>query len=323
MSQAPAPLKRLAILDDYQGVAMAMGPWERLPNLEITVFRDTITDREALVRRLEPFDAILAMRERTPFPRALIERLPNLRLLVTTAARNRSIDAAACAERGIVFCGTPSFGDPTVDITWGLIIGLMRDLPRQEQALRAGRWQTSVGWGLEGRTLGVVGLGRLGGRVAKVAQAFGMKVIAWSQNLSGERAAEIGATRVDKATLFAEADVVTLHLILSDRSRGIVGAGDLARMKPTAYIVNTSRGPLIDQDALIAALESGRIAGAGIDVFDTEPLPAGHPLLAAPNTILTPHLGYVTQQNYRAYYEGCVEAIEAFNAGAPVRVIAP
>ncbi|MBB5689752.1 D-2-hydroxyacid dehydrogenase family protein [Roseomonas alkaliterrae] len=323
MSQPPAPLKRLAILDDYQGVAMSMGPWERLAGMEITAFRDTLTDREALVRRLEPFDAILAMRERTPFPRALIERLPNLRLLITTAARNRSIDAAACAERGIVFCGTPSHGDPTVDITWGLIIGLMRDLPAQQQALREGRWQTSVGTALEGQTLGVVGLGKLGGRVAKVAQAFGMKVIAWSQNLTEERAAEIGAQRVDKQTLFREADVVTLHLILSDRSRGIVGAEDIARMKPTAFIVNTSRGPLIDQDALIAALKEGRIAGAGIDVFDTEPLPPGHPILSAPNTILTPHLGYVSQQNYRAYYAGCVEAIEAFNAGAPVRVIAP
>jgi phosphoglycerate dehydrogenase-like enzyme len=300
-----------------------MGPWDRIPGVEVTVFRDTLTDREALVRRLEPFDAILAMRERTPFPRALIERLPNLRLLMTTAARNRSIDATACADKGIVFCGTPSHGDPTVDITWGLIIGLMRDLPAQQQALREGRWQTSVGTALEGQTLGVVGLGKLGGRVAKVAQAFGMKVIAWSQNLTEARAAETGATRVDKATLFAEADVVTLHLILSDRSRGIVGAEDLARMKRSAFIVNTSRGPLIDQDALIAALREGRIAGAGIDVFDTEPLPPGHPILAAPNTILTPHLGYVSQQNYRAYYAGCVEAIAAFNAGAPVRVIAP
>ncbi|NMJ39689.1 D-2-hydroxyacid dehydrogenase family protein [Roseomonas sp. JC162] len=323
MSQATAPLKRLAILDDYQGVALSLGPWDRLKGVEVTVFRDTITDREALVQRLAPFDAILAMRERTPFPRALIERLPNLRLLITTAARNRSIDAAACAEKGIVFCGTPSFGDPTVDITWGLITGLMRDLPRQQEALRAGRWQTSVGWGLEGRTLGVVGLGKLGARVARVGQAFGMKVVAWSQNLTEERATEIGATRVDKATLFAEADVVTLHLILSDRSRGIVGAEDLGRMKRTAYIVNTSRGPLIDQDALIAALKEGRIAGAGLDVYDTEPLPPDHPILAAPNTFLTPHLGYVTQQNYRAYYQGAVEAIEAFNAGAPVRVIAP
>ena len=321
MSQTPAPIRRLAILDDYQGVAMAMAPWETLAGVEVTVFRDTVTDQAALVQRLAPFDAILAMRERTPFPRALIERLPALRLLITTAARNRSIDAAACAEKGIVFCGTPSFGDPTTDITWGLILNLMRDLPAQQASLRAGGWQTSVGWGTEGRTLGVVGLGKLGARAAKVGLALGMKVVAWSTNLTEERAAEVGVTRVEKATLLATADVVTLHLILSDRSRGIIGAADLAQMKPTAFIVNTSRGPLIDQDALIAALKAGTIAGAGIDVYDTEPLPPGHPMLSAPNTMLTPHLGYVTQQNYRAYFEGAIEAVAAFNAGAPVRVI--
>lgn len=321
MSQTPAPIKRLAILDDYQGVAMAMAPWETLGSVEVTVFRDTITDGDALVQRLTPFDAILAMRERTPFPRVLIERLPNLRLLITTAARNRSIDAAACAAKGIVFCGTPSFGDPTTDITWGLILNLMRDLPAQQASLRAGGWQTSVGWGTEGRTLGVVGLGKLGARAAKVGLALGMKVVAWSTNLTEERAAEVGVTRVDKATLLSTADVVTLHLILSDRSRGIIGAADLAQMKRTAFIVNTSRGPLIDQEALIAALKAGTIAGAGIDVYDTEPLPPGHPMLSAPNTMLTPHLGYVTQQNYRAYYEGAIEAVLAFNAGAPVRVI--
>lgn len=323
MNQTQAPIKRLAILDDYQGVAMAMGPWDRLPGIEITVFRDTLTDADALAQRLAPFDAILAMRERTPFPRALIERLPALRLLITTAARNRSIDAAACADRGIVFCGTASSGDPTTDITWGLILNLMRDIPAQQAALRAGQWQTSVGWGTEGRTLGIVGLGKLGARAAKVGLALGMKVVAWSQNLTDERAAEVGVTRVDKATLLSSADVVTLHLILSDRSRGIIGAGDLAQMKRTAYIVNTSRGPLIDQDALVAALKAGTIAGAGIDVFDTEPLPPGHPILSAPNTVLTPHLGYVTQQNYRAYYDGTVEAIAAFDTGAPVRVIKP
>jgi phosphoglycerate dehydrogenase-like enzyme len=319
----PDAIKRLAILDDYQGVAMSMGPWEKLAGVEITVFRDTITDRATLAQRLAPFDAILAMRERTPFPRALIESLPNLRLLITTAARNRSIDAAACAERGVVFCGTGSSGDPTTDITWGLILNLMRDLPAQQAALRAGQWQTSVGWGTEGRTLGIIGLGKLGARAAKVGLALGMKVIAWSTNLTDERAAEVGVTRVDKATLLSTADVVTLHLVLSDRSRGIIGAADLAQMKPTAYIVNTSRGPLIDQDALIAALKAGTIAGAGIDVFDIEPLPKDHPILSAPNTVLTPHLGYVTQQNYRAYYEGTVEAVLAFNAGAPVKVIAP
>jgi phosphoglycerate dehydrogenase-like enzyme len=319
----PDAIKRLAVLDDYQGVAMSMGPWDKLPGVEITVFRDTITDRAALAQRLAPFDAILAMRERTPFPRALIEALPNLRLLITTAARNRSIDAAACAERGVVFCGTGSSGDPTTDITWGLILNLMRDLPAQQAALRAGQWQTSVGWGTEGRTLGIIGLGKLGARAAKVGLALGMKVVAWSTNLTDERAAEVGVTRVDKATLLSTADVVTLHLVLSDRSRGIIGAADLAQMKPTAYIVNTSRGPLIDQDALIAALKAGTIAGAGIDVFDIEPLPKDHPILSAPNTVLTPHLGYVTQQNYRAYYEGTVDAVLAFNAGAPVKVIAP
>lgn len=316
------PLQRLAILDDYQGVVTSMGPWTRLPGLGITTFRDTLTDREALVERLAPFDAILAMRERTAFPRALIERLPNLRLLITTGARNRSVDAAALAERGIVFCGTPSFGDPTTDITWGLILNLLRDLPAQQASLRAGGWQTVVGTGTEGRTLGVIGLGKLGARAAKVGLAFGMKVVAWSQNLTEERAAEVGVTRVDKATLLSTADVVTLHLILSDRSRGIIGAADLAQMKRTAFIVNTSRGPLIDQDALIAALKAGTIAGAGIDVYDTEPLPKDHPILSAPNTMLTPHLGYVTQQNYAAYFNGAVEAIEAFNAGAPIRVIA-
>jgi len=318
----PAPLKRLAILDDYQGVALSMGPWQDLPpSLEITVFRDTITDREALVQRLAPFDAILMMRERTPFPRALIERLPNLRLLMTTGPRNRSVDDAACADKGIVFCGTQNHGDPTVDITWGLILNLARDLPRQQESLRAGTWQTHVGMGLEGRTLGVIGLGKLGGKVATVGKAFGMRVLAWSTNLKPERAAEVGVTAVDKQTLMREADVVTLHLILSDRSRNTIGAEDLALMKRTAFIVNTSRGPLINQDALIAALKAGGIAGAGLDVFDTEPLPAGHPILAAPNTMLTPHLGYVSEQNYRTYYRCTVEAIHAYLKGAPLRVI--
>lgn len=313
-------LKRLAILDDYQDVTLAMGPWDRLPGLEKTVFRDTIADREALVQRLAPFDAILAMRERTPFPRALIERLPNLKLLITTGERNRGIDAEACAERGIVFSGTPSFGAPTVDLTWGLILSLARRIPEQVGALHAGHWQTALGQGLEGRTLGVVGLGKLGTKVAKVGQALGMRVIAWSTNLTAEAAAAVGATRVEKRALFAQADVVTLHLILSDRSRGIVGAAELAAMKPGAMLVNTSRGPLVDQPALLEALHAGRIR-AGIDVYDIEPLPAGHPLLKAPNTVLTPHLGYVTEENYRAYFQGAVEAIEAFQAGAPIRVI--
>lgn len=319
-----APLARLAILDDYQGVTLDLDPWgDAPPGLAITTFRDTLRDRDALVERLAPFDAILAMRERTPFPRALLARLPNLRLLISTAARNRSIDLEACVELGIAACGTPDAGAPTVDLTWGLILNLARDIPNQQASLRAGGWQTKVGIGVEGKTLAVLGLGKLGARVAKVGAALGMRVIAWSPNLTEERAAEVGATRVDKATLLAEADILTLHVVLSDRSRGIIGAADLAQMKPTSLIVNTSRGPLIDQPALIAALQEGRIAGAGLDVFDIEPLPPGHPILSAPNTVLTPHLGYVSEQNYRAYFKGAVEAINAFEAGHPIRIMAP
>jgi phosphoglycerate dehydrogenase-like enzyme len=315
-------LSRLAILDDYQGVARALGPWDRLPDgLRIEVFRNTLSDPDALADRLRPFDALVIMRERTPFPRALIERLPNLRLLVTTAARNRSVDVAACAERGITVCGTPSAGNATVDLTWGLILSLLRRIPEQERALREGRWQVALGVGLEGKTLGVLGLGNLGSRVARVGAAFGMRVVAWSPNLTAERAAEIGAARVDKPALMSEADVLTLHVVLSERSRGIVGAADIARMKRGAYIVNTSRGPLIDQAALISALKEGRIAGAGLDVYDQEPLPPDHPILSAPNTVLTPHLGYVSEENYRAFFAGAVEAIEGYLKGSPVRVL--
>lgn len=312
-------LTRLAILDDYQGATLRLGPWDRLPeSLQIEQYRDTVTG-PALLERLRPCDAILAMRERTPFPRDLVEQLPNLKLLITTGARNRAIDLEACAERGITVCGTPSFAHPTVDLTWGLILSLMRKIPEQQAALREGRWQVALGHTLEGKVLGCIGLGNLGSRVAKVAQAFGMKVLAWSQNLTPEKAAAAGAEAVSKERLLGEADVVTLHLILSERSRGIIGAGDLARMKPSAVIVNTSRGPLIDQAALIAALREGRIAGAGIDVYDQEPLPKDHPILAAPNTVLTPHLGYVTEENYRVYFAAAVEAVEGYLAGRPVR----
>ncbi|HZH47732.1 MAG TPA: D-2-hydroxyacid dehydrogenase family protein [Roseococcus sp.] len=314
-------LRRLAILDDYQDVTRHLGPWERLPHVQLAVFRDTLAEPDALAARLAGFDGILAMRERTPFPASLLASLPDLRLLITTGERNRGIDAAACAAQGIAFCGTPSFGAPTVDLTWGLILSLARRIPEQVAALRAGRWQTAIGHGLEGRTLGVVGLGKLGRRVAAVGQAFGMDVIAWSTNLTDEAATAAQVTRVEKAELFRRADVVTLHYLLSERSRGIVGAAELAAMRPGALLVNTSRGPLVDQPALLAALHEGRIGGAGLDVFDIEPLPADHPLLAAPNTVLTPHLGYVTEENYRAYFAGAVEAVEAWEAGTPIRVI--
>lgn len=324
MTAQMTPLTKIAILDDYQGVALSMGPWDRLPaGVEVTVFRDTIKDQDALVARLLPFDAILAMRERTPFPGALIKRLPNLKLLMTTGERNRSLDIATANAQGVTVCGTSSSGAPTVDITWGLILNLMRDLPAQAASLRAGTWQTSVGTAVGGQTLGIVGLGKLGTAVAKVGQAFGMKVIAWSTNLTAEAAAAVGVTRVEKQELFAQSDVVSLHMILSDRSRGIVGAAELAAMKPSAFIVNTSRGPLIDQAALIAALQEGRIAGAGLDVYDEEPIPATHPLMSAPNALLLPHLGYVSKQNYAAYFKGAVEVIEAFIAGNPIRVLAP
>jgi phosphoglycerate dehydrogenase-like enzyme len=317
-------LIRLAILDDYQGVALKLGPWDRLPKeMDVQVFRDTITDQDALAQRLAPFDALLIMRERTPFPAALIDRLPNLKLLITTGGRNRSVDVAACAARGIPVCGTGAFGHPTVEITWGLILNLARGLAKEEASLRAGHWQSGLGTTVEGKTLGVIGLGNLGSRVAKVGAAFGMKIIAWSQNLTAEKAAAAGAELVSKEALVEQADVVTLHLVLSERSRGIVGAGDLARMKRSAFIVNTSRGPLIDQDALIAALKEGRIAGAGLDVFDQEPLPPSHPILGAPNCVLTPHLGYVTEENYRAYFRDAVENILGFLEGRILREIKP
>lgn len=328
MQSPPVPtvstvsLRRLAILDDYQGVALTLGPWHMLPpELQVEVFHDTLKDPDALVARLSPFDAILIMRERTPFPRSLIERLPDLRLLITTGARNRSVDVAACAERGIVLCGTPSAGEPTADLTFGLILSLARDIPGQDQALREGRWQTEVGMGLEGKTLGVIGLGKLGSRVARIGAAFGMKVLAWSTNLTDEAAAAVGATRVDKQTLLRESDVVTLHLVLSERTLGILGAAELQLMKPTAFLINTSRGPLVDQAALVEALTLGQIGGAGLDAYDEEPLPPGHPILQAPNTVLTPHLGYVTEQNYRTYFAGAVEAIKAYASGRPIRLI--
>lgn len=313
-------LTRLGILDDYQGVGLQLGPWDQLPkDIEVEVFRDTITDPDALAKRLAPFDALMIMRERTRFPRALIDRLPNLKLLVTTGGRNLAIDLAACAARGITVSGTGSFGAPTVEIAWGLILELNRRLASEAASLRAGTWQKQLGQTVEGKTLGVVGLGNLGARVAKVGAAFGMKVVAWSQNLTEEKAAAAGATLVSKEELLRTADVISLHLVLSDRSRGIIGAPDLALMKPSAFIVNTSRGPLIDQDALIAALKAGRIAGAGLDVYDIEPLPKDHPLLSAPNCVLTPHLGYVTAENYAAYQQGAVEAILGYLAGTPVR----
>lgn len=313
---------RVAVLDDYQDVARKMTDWSVLPaDVEVAVFRDHLTDQAAVARRLKDFDIVMAMRERTPFPRALLEQLPRLRLLTTTGMRNAAIDMQAAADCHVLVCGTGGILYPTAELTWGLVLSLLRHIPDEDQATRAGRWQVSMGLGLHGKTLGLMGLGRLGSEVARVGNAFQMDVIAWSQNLTAERAAERGATLVSKDELLARADILSIHLVLSARSRGLIGHQELNRMKPTAYVINTSRGPIVDEAALIAALRDGTIAGAGLDVFDEEPLPLDHPLRRTENTIITPHIGYVTEETYKVFFAETVENIQAFLKGAPVRVL--
>jgi len=317
-------IHRVAVLDDYQGVALEMADWSSLgESVEVTVFRDHVSDPDALVRRLEHFDIITAMRERTPFPRAVLERLPKLRLLVTSGPVNAAIDIDAARELGIVVSGTVGRnGIPgTVELTWALILASARSLVREDALVRAGGWQRGVGTVLSGRTLGIVGLGNLGSRMIPVARAFGMEVTAWSRNLSKERAAELNVTALDHDPFFRTADVVTVHLKYSARSIGYIGRNELSLMKPTAFLVNTSRGPLVDEDALIEALENGSIAGAGLDVFNVEPLPAKHRLRSLPNVVLSPHMGYVTQQTYRDYFGGYVEGIASYLQGSPIRVL--
>jgi phosphoglycerate dehydrogenase-like enzyme len=313
---------RVAVLDDYQRVAQGLADWGSLgPDVALTFFHDHLTDPDALVRRLADMDVVVLMRERTAFDAALLARLPRLRLLVTTGARNAAIDIAAAAARGVVVSGTAGSGTTTVELAWGLVLSLLRHVPAEDAALRRGAWQTTLGRGLAGQTLGILGLGRLGKRMAAVGLAFGMEVVAWSQNLSAEQAAEVGVVRVEREELFRRADVLSVHLVLSDRTRGLVGAAELALMRPTALLVNTARGPVVDSAALVDALHAGRIAGAGLDVYDIEPLPPGDPLRSAPNTVLTPHLGFVTEEVYRSWYGGVVEDIAAFRAGRPLRVL--
>ncbi|MCI0670963.1 MAG: D-2-hydroxyacid dehydrogenase family protein, partial [Myxococcaceae bacterium] len=269
----------IAILDDYQGVARTSADWSRLPaGSELRVFREHIADEEALAASLEPFDVIVAMRERTPFSASLIARLPRLRLLVTTGMRNASIDLVACKRHGITVCGTGAVGAPAAELTWALLLALLKRVPMEDQALRSGAWQTAVTETVAGKRLGVVGLGKLGTHVARIGLAFGMDVIAWSPNLTRERAAAAGVRFTENHELFSASDVVTLHLVLGERTRGVVGAAELNAMKPSAYLINTARAGLVDEDALIAALRDGRIAGAGLDVFSVEPLPTAHPL---------------------------------------------
>jgi phosphoglycerate dehydrogenase-like enzyme len=314
---------RCAILDDYQNVALKMADWSPVrADLDITVFDKPLGDDDAVIKVLKDFSIICAMRERTRFSRKVIEGLPNLKLLITTGMRNNSFDLKAAANRGVTVCGTVASGNPTIGIAVGLMLELTRKIGFENARLKAGAsWQTTVGTDVTGKTLGCVGLGRLGTGVAKVAQALGMRTIAWSQNLTPERAEEVGVEYVAKDDLFRQADVVTIHLVLSDRSRGIVRAAELGLMKSTAYIINTARGPLIDEAALLAALRERRIAGAGLDVFDTEPLPLDHAFRKLDNVVLTPHLGYVSQENYAVYFRDTVEDIRAFLDGKPIRIV--
>ncbi len=314
---------KIAVLDDFQDVARSLADWGQLDGkADLTFFTDNVRD-EALVQRLLPFDVLVAIRERTAFPRSLIERLPNLRLIATTGMHNRGIDLAACRDHAIPVCGTPGGAAPTAELTFGLILALARNIVAEDRALRAGQWQTPrIGFMVKGHTLGLLGLGKLGAQVAGYAKAFGMKTIAWSQNLTAERADAVGCRRVDKAELFRTADFVSVHLVSSARTRGIVGAADLALMQPSAFLINTSRSALVDGPALIAALTEGRIAGAGLDVFDEEPLPPDAALRTAPNTILTPHLGYATRESYESYFPQVLAGIQGWMAGAPVNLLA-
>lgn len=317
---------RCAILDDYQNVALKLADWSKITgDVEITVFNQAVRRSvEDTIRDVKDFDIVVMMRERTRFPRQVIEALPNLKLLITTGARNASIDMAACKERGIVVCGTGSFGNPTAGVTFGLILELTRRIGWENERLKAGEnWQITLGMDIEGKTLGILGLGRLGARVAGIGKAFGMNVIAWSENLTPERCAEFGVKHVSKQELLRDADILTIHLQLSDRTRGLIGANELGLMKKTAYLINTSRGPIVDEKALLNSLSKKQIAGAGLDVFDVEPLPIDHPFRKLDNAVLTPHLGYASQQNFQRYYPDIVENIRGWLDGKPVRVVVP
>jgi D-3-phosphoglycerate dehydrogenase len=312
-----------AVLDDYQNVAMSMGDWSTLAgDIKIKVFNEHLGGAENVVKALADFEIVCAMRERTPFPRAVIEKLPKLKLLITTGMRNASIDMAAAKERGIAVCGTPTTGNPTSAIAFALMLELARHVGYERARMRAGTlWQSTIGLDLEGLTLGVLGLGKLGTRSAQIAKAFGMKVIAWSQNLTADKCAQVGAGYVEKDELFRQSDFITIHLVLSERTRGLVGARELALMKGSACLINTSRGPIIDEAALITALREKKIAGAGLDVFDVEPLPLDHPFRKMDNVVITPHLGYVSVQNYRTFYGAIIEDIRAWLDGKPVRLL--
>jgi phosphoglycerate dehydrogenase-like enzyme len=313
---------KIAVLDDYQRVARTFADWSRIESgNEVVVFAAPFNGEADVIAKLADFEVICLLRERTRFPRGVIEKLPKLRMMASTAMRNAAIDMQAAADRGIVVSGTRAGNTATAELTIGLMLAVARSIPLEDANMRGGRWQTTVGMEMQDKTLGLLGLGRLGGAVAKVGAALGMKTIAWSQNLTAERAAEMGARRVEKDELFAQSDVLSVHLVLSDRSRGLVGARELTLMKRTAILINTSRGPIVDEDAMVKALQGGWLRGAGIDTYGIEPLPADHPLRTCPRTVLTPHLGYVTEETYRLFYGDTVDNIEAWLKGAPTRLM--
>ncbi|MFZ0128106.1 MAG: D-2-hydroxyacid dehydrogenase family protein [Candidatus Dormiibacterota bacterium] len=311
----------VAVLDDYQGVAHSIVDWSVLGDELRVDFIAEHLDEEALIERISGYEIVVAMRERTAFPARVLQRLPDLRLLVTTGMRNAAIDLDAARGAGVVVCGTGGLTWSTAELTWGLIIAAFRNLIVEHESMRAGGWQRTVGSDMAGHTLGLVGLGHLGARLARYGRAFDMQVVAWSPNLTVERAAEHDVTYLPRDEFFEQADVVSIHLVLGTRTRGLITAADLRRMKPTSYLVNTSRGPLVEEDGLLRALREGWIAGAAIDVYDIEPLPPGHELRRLDNVILTPHIGYVSRDTYGHFFAGVVEDIQAFLAGAPIRVL--
>jgi D-3-phosphoglycerate dehydrogenase len=315
---------RCAIPDDYFKISLNFADWSKVTDrVDLTVFEKPFKSEDEAAAALKDFDIILAMRERTAFPRAMFDRLPNLKLMITAGMRNAAIDFEAAKDHNVVLCGTNFARDPTAPLTMGLILELTRKIGRESARMHAGEpWQVNMGMEIEGRTLGVIGLGKLGAKVAKLAQAFGMKVIAWSPNLTPETCAEAGVTYASKEELFKNADVITVHVVLGPRSRGLVGKEDLLRMKPTAYIVNTARGPIIDEAALLEVLQQKKIAGAGIDVFSVEPLPVDHPFRKLDNMVITPHLGYSTEEVFRGHYVQMVEGIDAWLKDEPVRRLA-
>ncbi len=313
---------KVAVLDDYQGVALTSTDWSPLDGrAEVVVFEEHLYGDEAVIAALQPFEVVVAMRERTAFPRSVLEALPKLRLLVTTGARNAAVDDVACAELGVTYCGTGGAGRSTGELTWALILACARHLPTEVANVRNGGWMTTMGADLYGRTLAVCGLGRIGAQVARVGLAFGMEVMAWSQNLTAERCAEVGVVLVTKDELFRHADVLSIHLVLSGRTRGLVGEAELRSMKPTAILVNTSRGPICDEDALARACAQGWIGSAGLDAYGTEPLPADHPFRTLGNVIATPHIGYVAEAGYQVFFGDIVEDITAYLDGRPIRLI--